>query len=60
MEENQSPSPELLELEAKGWKSNAEGWYLPNSTMHNPVTYQDALTMQKVLNEWNVESSKRN
>lgn len=48
----QSPSPELLELEEKGWVRVDDGWYLPKSTMHNPVTYQDALTMQKVLNEW--------
>ena len=60
MSENQSPSQELLDLERMGWQRCDDGWYLPKSTMHNPVTYQDAITMNKVLMEWAEEAKARN
>lgn len=55
MSENQTKSQDLLDLESGGWKWCEEGWYLPTSTMHRPLDYADAVTLNKVLIKWNTK-----
>lgn len=52
MDNNQTPSKELLDLERMGWKREPEGWVFPTALTPQHLSYDDAVEFNKHLMDW--------
>lgn len=55
------PAMSELKLREHGWTETPDGWLYPQSTMHNPVTLEDALKIDNIIfNLWSDEDGHGN
>ena len=43
-------------LRHAGWLEQSDRWYLPKSTMGNPVSLLDAIKINNVINSWGTDA----